>query len=464
MPEARGSILIVDDDREMRELLEELLEEEGYEAESVAGGAFALQRLDRRPCDLLITDLKMEGLSGLELLRQARKLNPKQTIILITAFGTVESAIEAMKEGAFDYIMKPFKAGQLLVVVQKAFEQIALRKEVARLREAISREHRFSNLIGKSKAMQGIFQLIRRLSGSTVNTLITGESGTGKEMVAKAIHYNSPRKDHPFVAVNCAAIPEALLESELFGHLRGAFTDAHLEKRGMFEEAHRGTLFLDEIGEIPLGLQPKLLRAIEEKAIRKVGSTRTVPFDIRILAATNQDLLEAVKLKRFRDDLYYRINVVEVKIPPLRERREDIPLLAAHFLAQYGAPKKISGLTESALQTLIHYAWPGNVRELENVIERAVILTGNEKVGVEDLPPTLTAREGAPFPIDRMAAEQASLADLERRYIEQVLSLVKGNKAKAAQILQIDRKTLYRRLHDYGKRPSPRARGGGFAA
>jgi DNA-binding NtrC family response regulator len=464
MPEVKGEVLIVDDDREMRELLKELLEEEGYETESVPSGEVALQRLGRKPYDLLITDLRMDGLSGLALLQKARGINPKQTIILITAFGTVESAIDSMKEGAFDYIIKPFKAGQLLVVVQKAFEQIGLQKEVARLREAISREHQFSNIIGKSKAMQEIFQLIRRLSDSTVNTLISGESGTGKEMVAKAIHYNSPRKNHPFVAVNCAAIPEALLESELFGHVRGAFTDAHIEKRGMFEEAHRGTLFLDEIGEIPIGLQPKILRAIEEKAIRKVGSTRTVPFDLRILSATNRDLLEAVREKKFRDDLYYRINVLEVKIPPLRSRREDIPLLASHFLARYGAPKKILGLTESALHLLIHYSWPGNVRELENVIERAVTLTGNEKIGVEDLPPALTARERGAFPIDEMAARQASLADLERDYIEQVLSLVEGNKVRAAQILQIDRKTLYRRLRDYAKQKSLRAKQEGFAA
>lgn len=449
-----GTILVVDDDREMRELLEDLLREEGYETESVESGDRALSRLERKPYDLLISDLKMDGMSGLALLQRTKKINPKQTMILITAFGTVESAIEAMKSGAFDYIIKPFKADELIISVQKAFERIQLQKEVARLRQEISREHQFSNIIGKSKGMQAIFQLIRQLSDSTVNTLISGESGTGKEMVAKAIHYNSPRKDYPFIAVNCAAIPETLLESELFGHVRGAFTDAHLEKRGMFEAAHRGTLFLDEIGEIPLGLQPKLLRAIEEKAVRKVGSTKTVPFDIRILSATNLDLIEEVKARRFRDDLYYRINVLEIKIPPLRSRREDIPLLADHFLTKYGRRKKIAGFTESAMQILINYAWPGNVRELENVVERAVTLTASEKISAEDFPPAMTGQQGDQLLLDQMLAKRVPLADLEREYIEQVLALVGGNKVRAAQLLQIDRKTLYRKLNGYAKQKS----------
>lgn len=454
MPESKGTVLVVDDDRGMRELLEDLLREEGYETESVESGDVAAQCLRRKTYDLLISDLRMDGISGLELFQKAKKINPKQTVVLITAFGTVESAIEAMKLGAFDYIIKPFKADELTVVVQKAFEQIQLQKEVARLRQEVTREYQFSNIIGKSKEMQNIFQLIRRVSDSTVNTLIAGESGTGKEMVAKAIHYNSPRKDDPFIAVNCAAIPEALLESELFGHVRGAFTDAHLEKKGMFEEAHRGTLFLDEIGEIPLGLQPKLLRAIEEKAVRKVGSTKTVPFDIRILSATNLDLMEEVKAKRFRDDLYYRINVLEIKIPPLRSRREDILLLADHFLMKYGRRKKIAGFTESAMQILINYAWPGNVRELENAVERAVTLTASEKISAEDFPPAMTGQQGDQLLLDQMLAKRIPLADLEREYIEQILALVGGNKVRAAQVLQIDRKTLYRKLNDYARQKS----------
>ncbi len=453
--ETKGTVLIVEDDREMRELLEDLLREEGYETASVQNGDLAAKCLDGKGYDLLISDLKMDGMSGLELLQRVKAFRPEQTMILITAFGTVESAIEAMKLGAFDYIIKPFKSEELIVTVQKAFERIQLEKEVIHLRQAVTKEYQFSNMIGKSKEIQAIFQLIRRVAESTVNILISGESGTGKEMVAKAIHYNSPRKGHLFVAVNCAAIPGTLLESELFGHVRGAFTDAHIDKKGMFEEAQGGTLFLDEIGEIPVSLQPKLLRVIQEKAVRRVGSTKTVPVDIRIISATNQDLMEEVKAKRFRDDLYYRINVLEISIPPLRNHREDIPLLADHFLNKYAETqhKKISGLTESAMTILINYPWPGNVRELENVIERAVTLARGEKISAEDLPPVMIGQQGGQLLLDQALAKMVPLGELEREYIQRILQLVGGNKLRAAQILRIDRKTLYRKLNDYRKDP-----------
>ncbi len=453
MSEMKGSVLIVDDDREMRKLIEEFLQEEGYDAESVSSGDLALNSLQLKRYDLLITDLRMEGLSGLELLKKVKSAYPQQTIIMITAFGTVESAIEAMKLGALDYIIKPFKRGQLIVVVEKAFEQIRLQQEVNRLREVVTKEYQFSKIIGKSKGMQAVFQLIKRVSDSTVNVLITGESGTGKEMVARAIHYNSPRKEAPFIPIDCASIPEMLLESELFGHVRGAFTDARVDKKGMFEEASGGTLFLDEIGEMPLGLQPKLLRVIQEKTVRRVGSTKTSPIDIRIISATNLDLIEEVQGKRFRDDLFYRVNVLQIDLPPLRNRREDIPLLAGHFLKKYAGlqNKAISGLTESAMKILMKYGWPGNVRELENIIERGVTLSQREKISAKDFPPVITGGQGDQLLIEQALARMSSLAEVEREYVHRILQLAGGNKMKAAKILQIDRHTLYKKLEDFRK-------------
>jgi DNA-binding NtrC family response regulator len=453
MSEVKGSVLIVDDDLEMRTLIEEFLQEEGYDAESVSRGDLALKSFQVKRYDLLITDLRMEGLSGLELLKEVKSAYPQQTIIMITAFGTVESAIEAMKLGALDYIIKPFKRGQLIVVVEKAFEQIRLQQEVNRLREVVTKEYQFSKIIGKSKEMQAVFQLIKRVSDSTVNVLISGESGTGKEMVARAIHYNSPRKDAPFIPIDCASIPEMLLESELFGHVRGAFTDARIDKKGMFEEASGGTLFLDEIGEMPLGLQPKLLRVIQEKTVRRVGSTKTSPIDIRIISATNLDLIEEVQGKRFRDDLFYRVNVLQIDLPPLRNRREDIPLLAGHFLKKYAESQKkaITGLTESAMKILMKYGWPGNVRELENMIERGVTLSRREKISAEDFPPIITGGQGDQLLIEQALARMSPLAEVEREYVYRILQLSGGNKMKAAKILQIDRHTLYKKLEELRK-------------
>ncbi len=454
----QGSILVVDDDMDLCGLLMDLLTEEGYDVESVQNGDEAIARFKGNGYDLLLSDIKMPGLSGLDLLQEIKKIRPEQTLIMITAFGTVETAIEAMKLGAIDYIIKPFKSEELTLIVQKAFEQIRLHKEVLRLRQEVAKEYQFSNIIGKSKAMQRVYHLIRRVSASAANILLSGESGTGKELVAKALHYNSMRKDRPFVAVNCAAIPGQLLESELFGHVRGAFTDAHCDKKGMFEEANGGTLFLDEIDGIALDLQPKLLRAIQEKTIRRVGSTKTISVDIRIISATNRNLMDEVHARHFRDDLYYRVNVIELEIPPLRKRREDIPLLVDFFLNRYAVTwqKQISGVTETAMTLLMNYAWPGNVRELESVIERAVTLAPSNRITADDLPPSLTGTHSDQLLLDQMLSRLCSVEELEREYIQRVLQLVGGNKLKAAQILQIDRKTLYRKIESFQeKQPLP---------
>jgi DNA-binding NtrC family response regulator len=447
----KGSILVADDNGEMRSLLSDLLQTEGYSTASLESGEGALQALLEGRYDLLITDVKMGGISGVALLKAVKAAHPGQAVIMITAFGTTEAAVEAMKLGAFDYVTKPFKTDEFLIVVQKAFEWIHLQQEVVRLRREVEREHHFSGIIGKSKTMREIFSLMRKISDSTANLLISGESGTGKEMVARAIHYNSHRKNGPFVAINCAAIPETLLESELFGHVRGAFTDARFDKKGLFEEAHEGTLFLDEIGEVPVSLQPKLLRSIQEKLVRRVGSTKNTPIDIRIISATNQNLMNEVRNKRFRDDLYYRLNVMEIHMPLLQQRTEDIPLLAEHFLKKYvnrqGKARQIVGFTRTALDTLTQYPWPGNVRELEHVIERAVVLAQTEVIGQEDLPPTLTGAEGPPS-LEALFSKILSLEEMQRVYVRHVVQWAGGNKFKAAQVLDIDRKTLYRRLSE----------------
>ena len=459
--ERRGTILVVDDDCEMRGLVSDLLSEEGYTTEAVESGAAAMRRIGISPYDLVISDLKMPGISGLDLLRMIREGSPDQAIILITAFGSVETAIEAMKAGALDYIVKPFKSESLRIVVAKAFERIRLQAEVARLRQAVAREYEFSNIVGRSKPMRAVFDLIRRAADTTVNVLIAGESGTGKEMVARAIHYNGPRRDRPFVAVNCAAIPETLLESELFGHVRGAFTDAKGDKKGLIEEAGGGTLFLDEVGDIPLSLQPKLLRVIQERSVRRVGATRTVPVDIRIVSATHQDLKAEIGNRTFREDLFYRINVLQIDLPPLRARREDIPLLIHTFLGRHAAYRSRiaagEALTGEVVSLLMNYAWPGNVRELENVIERAVTLARGDRIGMCDLPTHIVQGHDDASVLDRMFKKMASLAQVEEAYIQQVLQWTGGNKMQTAQILGIDRKTLYRRLGEIKDGENPPA-------
>lgn len=450
MTEEWGAVLIVDDDEDLRETVSDLLKDRGHQVTTAANGTEALARLKEADYTAVLTDLRMKGVEGLELLSWIKRLYPDIGVVLMTAFGSVETAVEAMKHGASDYLTKPVKKDELLRVIERVIREAFLRREVGRLRKEVHKEYSFHQILGKSKPMQALFDLIKRVADSPTNILITGESGTGKELVAKAIHYNSDRKGSSFVPVNCAAIPEQLLESELFGHVRGAFTDAKMDKRGLFEEAQKGTLFLDEISELPLILQAKLLRAIQEKEIRRVGATKSVAVDVRVIVATNLNLAEEVKAKRFRDDLYYRLNVIELKLPPLRERREDIPLLVEAFLHKCGQArgKSVKAVGESALAMLIDYDWPGNVRELENVIERAVTLSRGDKILPDDLPAPIQGSRGDRRILDDAAEKTLPLHEVEKEYIRKILEKTGGNKYRAAHLLGIDRKTLYRKLDE----------------
>jgi DNA-binding NtrC family response regulator len=457
MTEDWGAVLVVDDDADMRELVHDMLKDRGHQVTTTGSGQDALKLLEEEDYAVVLTDLRMKGVQGLELLTEIKRTHPDAGVVLMTAFGSVETAVEAMKHGASDYLTKPVKKDELVRVIERVVRETALRREVSRLRQEVHKEYSFHQILGKSKPMQAVFDLIKRVADSPTNILITGESGTGKELVAKAIHYNSDRKNAPFIPVNCAAIPEQLLESELFGHMRGAFTDAKFEKRGLFEEAQKGTLFLDEISELPLMLQAKLLRAIQEKEIRRVGANKPIPVDVRIIVATNVNLGEEVKAKRFREDLYYRLNVIELKLPPLRERREDIPLLVEAFFKKCGEArnKDVKGVSEAALAMLMDYAWPGNVRELENVVERAVTLSRGEKISPDDLPPAVQGSRGDRRVLDEAAEKTLPLHEIEKEYIKKILEKTGGNKYQAAHALGIDRKTLYRKLAEIeGKPPS----------
>jgi DNA-binding NtrC family response regulator len=448
----RASILVVEDDAAMREMLREALADDGYLVETAAGGRIGVERVKRGGIDLVVSDVKMPDLDGLDMLREIKAVTPSPYVITITAFGSIDTAIRAVKLGAFDYITKPFDLDQLILAVEKALGERDLRSEVARLRDEVARSYRFDSIIGKSAAMQEVFGLIRRLGGSSASVLVTGESGTGKELVAKSIHWNSPRKGRPFVPVNCAAIPDALLESELFGYKRGAFTDARTDRAGIFVEAEGGTIFLDEIAELSPALQAKLLRVLQEREIRPLGATGSERVDVRVIAATNRELDVRLKEGSFREDLYYRLNVVQIQLPALRDRAEDILPLAEHFLAAGAtrAGKEIRGLHEAAKKALLSYRWPGNVRELENVIERAVALTETGAIRLEDLPAAVLLHKVSDQDTLGMAlARGLNLEELEREYIQRVLSAEGGNKTRAAQRLGLDRKTLYRKLEEY---------------
>jgi len=447
-------ILVVDDDRDMRESLVDLLEEAGYTVEAQQTGGEALAAAHRSRPDVLITDLVMSSMPGMEVLRLAKQRDPTLAVVVITAFGTIESAVEAMRLGAFYYLTKPFKSADLLLIVERAVEERQLRTEVQRLRKEVEAQYQFDRIIGKSAAMQHVFDLVDRLKDSSVDILLTGESGAGKDLLARTLHYHSVRKHGPFVPVNCAALPEHLLESELFGYVRGAFTDARQDKKGLFMEAHGGTLFLDEVGELPLALQAKLLRDIEEKEIRPLGATRGEKVDVRIMAATNSDLRRAVAEGRFREDLFYRLNVVEIRLPALRERPEDVPLLLRHFMEHSTQPSRAKRLSAEALRILLRYPWPGNVRELKNTIERALVLCRGEEITEADLPPHLTLSKPHLTNLQAAFVSRRTLADIEREYILLGMQLTEGNKKEVADILGIDRKTLYRRLEEYGWRES----------
>jgi DNA-binding NtrC family response regulator len=440
-------ILVVDDDLEMCGYLSDALKGEEFSVITMNDSLEASKILKKEEFDILITDLKMKGLKGLDLLEETKQVSPSTPVIIITAFGTVASAIQAMKMGAYDYITKPFQMDELVLTLKKALENRLLKKEVARLKKEVESRYHFHFLIGKSPSMRKIYDLIERISDTSSNVLITGESGTGKELVAKAIHYNGTRKEGPFVAVNCAAIPETLLESELFGYRKGAFTDAKSDKKGLIFEASGGTLFLDEITEMPLTLQAKLLRVIEEREVRPLGDTNAYRIDVRCVTASNRDIESLIQQGEFREDLFYRLKVIDIELPPLRDRREDIPLLTQHFIKKFSheLKKNVSGVSEVTLKYLLNHSWPGNVRELENVIQRAITLTQHQTILPEDLPNTVMQEKEESL-IEKGLRETYTVDQLEREYIKRVLLEVGGNKSKAAEILGLDRKTLYRKL------------------
>jgi DNA-binding NtrC family response regulator len=448
---AQGRVLIVEDDREMCRFLAELLTEEGYQVEIAHDGPAALDRYKRNNFDLTITDLMMPRMKGTELVSHLRETDPHATILLITAFGTIESAVEAMRAGAFHYLTKPFRTDEILINVRRALEQRRLKKEVERLRNEVQGRYHFENIIGKSATMQKVYELVAHICDLSANVLITGESGTGKEMIARAIHFNSARANGPFVPLNCAAVPETLLESELFGYLRGAFTDARKDRPGLFQEANGGILFLDEISEIPLNLQAKLLRVLEDKEVRPLGANQAERVDTRVVSACNGDLESLVEQGKFRQDLYYRLNVVRIDLPPLRERPEDIPSLVEHFMQKFASQtkRKLDGIEQDALAALMNHRWPGNVRELEHTIERAVLLGTESKIGLKDLSSRLAAPPDGRSPVAEAASKAYTLKDLEREYIMRVMENTGGNKTETAKILGVDRTTLYRKLEEY---------------
>jgi two-component system response regulator AtoC len=444
---------VVDDDPAMCSMVAANLSRRGYlvTTREVAGESFDLLRSS--DFDVVVTDLQMRGMSGLELCERIVADRPDIPVIVITAFGSLELAIAAIRAGAYDFVPKPFEVDQLCIALDRAIQHRDLREEVRRLRDAASGPFRFDEIVGDSSAMREVFELVRRVSDTEATVLITGESGTGKELIAHALHRRSRRADGPFVAINCAAVPDTLLEAELFGHLKGAFTDARSARSGLFLQASDGTLFLDEIGDIPLALQPKLLRALQERRVRPIGGDAEVPFDARIVAATNRDLETAVAEGRFREDLFYRINVIQLAVPPLRARGTDVLLLAQHLIQHFAqaAGKSIRGLSPAAAERLVTYTWPGNVRELQNCMERAVALAQYEEIVVEDLPDKIRSyRVSHVLVASDDPSEMVSMEEVERRYIIRVLETVGGNKSLAARILGFDRTTLYRKLERYG--------------
>lgn len=440
-------ILVIDDEVRWCDLLRETLASEGFEVAVAGDSSMASQLIHEVDFDVILTDLRMDGKNGLQLLEETKKVAPTTPVILITAFGSIDSAVQAMKMGAYDFITKSGDMSELILSVEKALETKSLRKEVLGLKRKLESRYSFHKMIGKSPLMQRIYQLIEMVCDTSGNVLITGESGTGKELVAKAIHYNGARKNGPFIAVNCAAIPENLLESELFGYRKGAFTDAKIDKEGLVIGATGGTLFLDEVTEMPTSLQAKILRVIEEREVRPLGGTTSYATDVRIISTSNRDIQSRIDQGLFRSDLYYRLRVIDIDLPPLRERKEDIPLLVRHFLNTFSKDlkKKVTHVSNEAMRILMDYSWPGNVRELENVIQRGVTLCRGETVVPDDLPSLITRANSRSF-LDRAHEKGRTLEDLEDEYIREVLAEVGGNRSRAAEILGIDRKTLYRKL------------------
>jgi len=447
-------ILIVDDEESFRHMLSVILIKEGYEVETSANGEEGLQKAGTSSFDQILCDIRMPHMDGLAFLREIKKTGMEATIIVMSAYGTVDIAIEAMKLGAYDYISKPFKPDEIILTLRKAEEREQLRRENELLRKEVAKEYSFENIVSKNEEMQKIFDVIKKVSHYKSTVLITGESGTGKELVARALHYNSDRSQNPFIAVNCGAIPENLLESELFGHAKGAFTDAIRTKKGLFEEADGGTLFLDEIGELPGQLQVKLLRVLQDGEIRRIGESKPIQIDVRIVAATVKDLQKEVNEGRFREDLFYRLNVLPIHIPPLRERKEDIPLLIQHFIGKYNQAmgKNVKEVDHKAMEALMSYKWSGNVRELENTIERAIVLSEKNDIESENLPVEIQ-NFGEQYPSEPLPDEEYSIKkaskSLEINLIKKALKKTKGNHTHAARLLEISHRALLYKIKEY---------------
>jgi two-component system response regulator HydG len=449
----KGHVLVVDDEQETCDLLELALGRHGFKVTTSTNAQRALELVAEQDFDVVLTDLSMPEMSGLDLCERVLGTRPDMPVVVITGQGSLETAIGAIRVGAYDFITKPVDPKLLFLSVSRAIQHRRLSDEVKRLRQAVDGESAEQRIVGQSGAMRRVYELINRVGESDASVLIHGETGTGKELIARGIHTRSRRKNGPFVAINCAAVPHSLLESELFGHARGAFTDAKAQRTGLFVQATGGTLFLDEIGELPIDVQPKLLRALQERKVRPVGANQEIPFDARIVAATNRNLEDEVYEKRFREDLYYRINVVKIDVPPLRERGGDVLHLAQHFLKQFAErnAKPSLELSTTGAEKLMAYNWPGNVRELENCMEHAVALARFDQITVEDLPEKIRAYRAERFVVAANdPTEIVTMDELERRYILRVLSLVGGNKSRAAQVLGFDRRTLYRKLERYG--------------
>ncbi len=445
-----SSILIVDDEEIIRESLSFILKKEGFDVREAPNGKVALDLVKEQQFDVILTDIEMPEMRGIELLEQVTLVSPETNVVIITAYGSVDSAVAALRQGAVDYILKPVEFDELLIKVRRILSQRHLSFENRLLRSELQRQYDFSNIIGKSPAMQDVFDTIKKVAATDGTVLVTGKSGTGKELVARALHYNSKRSTQPFLAVNCGAIAENLFESELFGHKRGSFTGASMDRVGYFKSADGGTIFLDEVSEIPMNLQVKLLRAIELKEVIPVGTSVPIPVDVRIIASTNRNLASEVEEGRYREDLYYRLNVVEINLPPLAERMEDIPLLVQHFVAKYANEmgKNVKGVDHEVMKSLMAHTWKGEVRELENIIERAVIFSDAELISSAALPPVFNQGRGPAYVFDATRTLKDASEEFERQYIERVLQVHHFNKEQAAKALHISLSSLYRKIDE----------------
>ena len=444
-------ILLVDDEVNMLEALGDILRSEGHIVSPANSGLEATELLQGNASfDLIISDLKMPGMDGMELLERVKALCPQAIFVMLTGYGTIQNAVEAMRKGAYDYILKPFNPDEILQIVNRIVERKNLLEDNMYFQEELSKEYRFDNILGKAPAMQAIFEQIKAIAPTNSSVLLTGESGTGKELLAHVIHYSSPRRSKPFIKVSCASLPEGVLESELFGHEKGAFTSAFAQRKGRFELADQGTLFLDEIGDMPLSVQVKLLRVLQAMEFERVGGTETIQVDVRLISATNQDLEKAIGEKRFREDLFYRLNVIPIRIPPLRERKEDIPLMANHFLGRLSEEihKSITGISDEALDLMASYRWPGNVRELRNYMERAVVLCETDVITPAVLPPELRGADEAKRSTLRLSSK--SIPEAEKTLIAKALEETGWNLSRSAALLQISRGTLYNKIRKYG--------------